>query len=237
LRRNGCDARGTIRGTDWGTGGISGLYAATPELFTTLRVPAELGRTFVEEEGRPDGQPVALLSHGLWRSAFGGDPGIVGRSVVVNGEVRQVVGVMPPTFDVEDAGVQIWLPYVLDPGNRENRGQHVLALIGRLAPDATLEHARAELLAIAGRLAEENVGVHSLHPEEHPLYAEALEDDVLGNARTAILLLLGAVGFCTKCWSPTRRAGKASIPANHFGRNPAGPLDRLGDADQIILNS
>jgi len=71
---------------------------ATRSLFDVLRVPAALGRTFTAEEDSPDGPLVAVLGHSLWKSRFGGDPAIVGKTVRLNGYARQVVGVMPESF-------------------------------------------------------------------------------------------------------------------------------------------
>ncbi|MGH7465118.1 MAG: ABC transporter permease, partial [Longimicrobiales bacterium] len=118
---------------------------ATADLFETLGVRAQLGRPFNAEEDVPGGENVATLSWELWQRAFGGDPGIVGRSIIVNGNDTRVTGVMPPGFDVADARVEIWVPVRLDPANRQNRGSHFLDVIARLAPGTTLEQARAEM--------------------------------------------------------------------------------------------
>ena len=71
------------------------VQAVTPSFFPTLRVDAAVGRTFAEEEGAPDAERVVLLSDGLWKSNFGGDPGVIGQSVDINGEMRRIIGVMP----------------------------------------------------------------------------------------------------------------------------------------------
>src|SRR5262249_56250847 len=116
----------------WGKRGVSDLRRqvnagrATSDLFTTLGVPPLLGRTFDDAETRPGGAPVAVLSQEVWRSAFGGNPSIVGQPVEIDGRPRTVVGIMPPRFDVADQHAEIWLPLVLDPANRSNRRNHYL---------------------------------------------------------------------------------------------------------------
>src|SRR4051812_13306169 len=111
------------------------------ELFATLGVNPMQGRAFEPIETRPNGAPVAILSYETWQSAFGGSAGIVGSPVEINGIKRTVVGVMPPRFDVADNKIELWLPLVINPGNRQNRGSHFMHLIGRIAPGATLASA------------------------------------------------------------------------------------------------
>jgi len=169
---------------------------ATAELFQALGVPPLLGRTFGPDEDVPNGEPVVVLSHGLWQRAFGADPALVGQAIDVNGVRRTVLGIMPPGFDVADAGVEVWLPAALDRANRTNRGSHYLEVVARLAPGVTLEQARAEMRSLVARWGEEvGAGYHSPHPENHPLLIHELQEQLVGDARTALLLLLGAVGF------------------------------------------
>ncbi|MPZ17394.1 MAG: FtsX-like permease family protein [Luteitalea sp.] len=169
--------------------------AATADFFTTLGVRPQLGRTFTEEEDLPGGPDVTVISDELWRAVLGGDPAVVGRSIPVNGESREVVGVMPPGFDIDDAGVQVWTPVALDPANRENRGSHFLNVIARMRDGVTLEGVRAELGSLMGRWQEEFRGTHAPHPENHAVIAHGLQDEMVGTVRPALLLLLGAVGF------------------------------------------
>ena len=168
---------------------------ATADLFETLGVPAHLGRPFSAAEDLPGGENVATLSYELWQSAFGGDAGIVGRSIIVNGNDTRVTGVMPPGFDVADARVEIWLPVQLDPANRQNRGSHFLDVVARLAPNTTLEQARAEMAVLVAGWEEANPDTHVPNPEGHPIFLTGLQDDLVGGTRPALVLLLGAVGF------------------------------------------
>lgn len=168
---------------------------ATASLFRVLGVEPQLGRFYSPDEDLPGGDPVVVISHGLWQRSFGGDPGVVGRSVEVNGTPRTVVGVMPPGFDLEDAGVELWVPAGLDPANRQNRGSHYLRVVGRLAEGVSLERASAELATLVAGWGEINPGTHVPSPEIHPMNLLSLREEVVGDVRPALLLLLGAVGF------------------------------------------
>jgi predicted permease len=168
---------------------------ASASLFRALGVPAARGRTFSEAEDRDGADDVAVLSDGLWRRAFGADPAILGRTVEINGVRRAVVGVMPPGFDVDDAGVEIWAPLALDPADPGGRGSHFLELIGRLAPGVSEAAARQALQALVGRWEEELPDQHHPNLEGHPLGLAPLQEEIVGEARPAMLLLLGAVGL------------------------------------------
>lgn len=168
---------------------------ASADLFAALGVPPALGRPYSREEDLPGADPVVVLSHELWRTAFGGDPALVGRAVEVNGQSRVVVGIMPPGFDIDDQGIQVWLPLALDPANRQNRGSHFLNLVGRLAPGVTLAQATLEMESLLHQWPELNPGTHTPTVDNHRMLLIPLEEDVVGEVRPALLLLLGAVGF------------------------------------------
>ncbi len=89
--------------------------AVTPSFFDVLGVEAALGRTFSEEEGAPGGEQVVILSDGLWRNRFGGDPAVVGRTLDMNGTLREIVGVMPPDFGHPSRDPQLYVPLVVEP--------------------------------------------------------------------------------------------------------------------------
>lgn len=169
---------------------------ASASFFRTLGVEAAAGRTYTDDEDLPESDPVVLLSDGLWRRAFGADPQVVGRTVRVNGQPRTVVGVLPAGFDVEEAGVDVWSPLNIDPNDHQNRrGNHFLNLVARLAPGVTLDQARAEVSRLLVRWTEEYPDTHTPSPDFHQLAVHDFRDDVLGEARTQVLLLMGAVGF------------------------------------------
>ena len=157
--------------------------------FSTLGVQPLLGRAFLpsEEDG---GQQVAILSHGFWERRFGGNPGIVGSKIVLDGEPNTIVGVMPPVLERTFAN-EIWRPLDLHaPAIASNRHSHVLLSIGRLRPGITLESARADVDRISRQLAAD-------YPESKGWSLNLLpyRDVVIGGARPVLLVLLGAVGF------------------------------------------
>jgi len=174
------------------------------DLFKTLGVNPEAGRTFDVAETRPNGAQVVVLSHEVWQSAFGGRPDLVGQPVEVNGVRRTVVGIMPPKFDVADERVEVYLPLVLDPANRRNRGSHYLYLIGRLAEGQTLTTAKAELDTLLAGWQRSITGmdnppreqrVHTPNTTTHRLRFDPLQAQIVGGARTAVWVLQGAVLF------------------------------------------
>jgi putative ABC transport system permease protein len=183
----------SVGGDDAPTRAVSSV--ATADLFETLGVPARLGRPFNAEDDVPGGENVVTLSYELWQRAFGGDPDILDRTIIVNGSETSVTGVMPPGFDVADARVEVWIPGRLDPANRQNRGSHFLDVVARLNPNTTIQQARAELAVLLSGWAEANPDTHVPSPEGHPIFLTGLQDDLIGGTRPALILLLGAVGF------------------------------------------
>ena len=173
--------------------------AVSDDLFRTLRATARLGRTFGPEDTRPGAAPVALVSDGLWRSAFGSNAGLVGTAVDIDGVRRTVVGIMPAGFDVADQRGEIWLPLVIDPATA-NRGGHFLYLIGRLADGSTPKLAQAEMDTLLARWQQDARGtrgpnglLHAPNPKGHRLRIDPLQARVVGTATTAVWVLQGAV--------------------------------------------
>ncbi|MDX6385316.1 MAG: hypothetical protein QOK48_2889, partial [Blastocatellia bacterium] len=130
----------------------------TRSLIDTLGVAPERGRNFTPEEDRNGGPNVALISHGLWQKAFGGQEDIIGKQIQVNSQSTTVVGVMPPGFSFPPGSndqVDVLLPFQFDPANPGNRGGHFLSVIGRLKPGVNLDQARSEFTSLmAGWTAE-----------------------------------------------------------------------------------
>lgn len=192
---------GAYRGSQTSVGGgerperVQGAVA-TAELFEALGVSARIGRTFGTDDDRPGAAPVVVLSHELWSRSFGADRGIVGREIEVDGAFATVLGVMPPGFDVRDEGIEIWEPVQLDPALRSNRGSHFLNLVARLAPSASVESAGTELAALVAGWEEASPGAgHLPSPDFHPMALESLHEEVVAPVRTALFVLLGAVGL------------------------------------------
>jgi predicted permease len=165
----------------------------TGDFFRVLSVPPQVGRVIGEEQTRAGNDRVVVLSHGLWIGRHGSDPGIVGRSIVVDDQAHEVIGVMPRGFAYPQ-GADFWLPIPPDgpdwQGLTSSRGSLWLSVIGRLAPAASVEQASAETNAIMARLAEEN-----LTAAGNGVFVEPLQDTIVGNVRPGLLILLGAVGF------------------------------------------
>ena len=190
------------------------------DLLRALAVPPAMGRLFHRGETDVSGPPpqpgspplplppFVILSHELWQTAFGGQ-NIVGRTVEVNGLMREVIGVMPPGTDVMDNRTEIWMPLGLNPGNRRNRGNHYLYLIGRLKDGVTPQQAQTELAALIRNWGE-RVGVkqHVFGPPPandadrktnpgagHILQMTSMQEQLVGGARRAIWVLQAAVAF------------------------------------------
>ncbi len=159
-------------------------------LFGLLGVDAQLGRTFRPEEDQP-GSRVVILSHGLWQRRFGADPRVIGQSLSLNGESYTVVGVMPPSFQFPSRRDQLWVPMAFSSKEAASRGNHYLEVIARIKPGVSLQQAQAEMGTIAARLAqqypEENVRIGSV--------VTPLHEQVVGNIKPALLVLLCAVGL------------------------------------------
>jgi predicted permease len=169
---------------------------ATASTLSTLGVPAERGRWFSAAEDQPNAEPAVMLGHDLWRRAFGGDPAIAGRRVLVDGVVRTVVGVMPPGAQIGGQVVQVWLPAKLGPLNPMQRGNHYLDVVARLRPGVSLQQSRAEMAGLLARWKSlAGAGQHVPDPDNHPVVIAPLLEDTVGEARPALRLLWAAVGF------------------------------------------
>lgn len=165
--------------------------------FSVLGVPIALGRTFTpEEDGTPFQHPVTILSHGLWKRRFGGDPQVVGRTLDLNGQPYKVVGVAAEGFHGLSDKADAWIPSSMPPGPVfvNSRRMRWLAVIARLKPGVTREQAQAEL----NRITE---GLEKKFPESNKgmgVRAEPLDESWIGNLRgglrpltlLAVLLLL-----------------------------------------------
>ena len=161
------------------------------DYFRTLRATPLLGRTFTRDEERP-GARVVILSHALWTDFAGGDSSIVGRSIDMSGERYKVVGVMRRTFtDVVAGEVAAWTPENLQPGGPNNQWNHYLSAVARLRPGVSTAAAQAELNAVAARMRERFPD----GPREEYLRTVSLHDDVVGEARAPVYVLMGAAGL------------------------------------------
>jgi putative ABC transport system permease protein len=162
--------------------------------FDVMKGQPLLGRAFLPEEQEDGKDFVVVLGHGLWQRRFGGDPSVIGRAIRLNGRPHTVVGVMPPDFTSLPAGLlqepaELYRPVSEQPAEAERGSRHLRA-IARLKPGVTLEHAQAEMTAIARRIEE----AHPAMNTNYGVRVEPLREDLVGKVRPALLLLFGAVG-------------------------------------------
>jgi putative ABC transport system permease protein len=163
------------------------------DLLATLCTQPEIGRVFGEDEDKPGAAPVAVISHALWQNRFGGDAGIVNKSINLSGKPYTILGVMPAGFEFPDK-VDLWLPVgpLFADSSWQKRDYHPgLFGLARLKPGVTLEKARAELNAVAVRLEQQ-------YPESNKtrrVQIDSLLDQKVGNVRRALWILFGAVSF------------------------------------------
>jgi len=162
------------------------------DMFALLGTAPVLGRSFLPEEDQPNAPNVVVLSHELWQSRFNSDQAIVGKSISLNQDAYSVIGVMPAGFRFPIIpNAQLWR--TLQPGLNPSckRGCLVLRAIGRLKPEASVEKAQADVSTIAARLATQ-------YPDSNSKVGATLvplHEQLVGNIKRPLLLLLGAVGF------------------------------------------
>ncbi|MGC2109803.1 MAG: ABC transporter permease [Candidatus Korobacteraceae bacterium] len=180
-----------------------GTIRVSSNLLPMLGMRAQIGRLFVADEDQPGRTPTALLNYGTWARRYGSDPNILGKKITLNGLPYEVVGVMPrsfslprevmPTLDgAEQAEVMLPLPLPADAA--QNRDHEDYNIVGRLRPGVNVKQAQAEMDTITARLRQE-------HPEVYPpnggltFGIVPLMEQVVGDVRRTLYLLLGAVGF------------------------------------------
>jgi len=162
------------------------------DLFKALGAKAAIGRTISDEDDRFGADPVVVLAHGFWQRTFGGDPNIIGRSIQLSGKAYTVVGVMPVDFIMPTETPDVWASVrVVNPIAAQFRGVHFLRTYIRLKPGVSLSQAIGEMEGIDQWLAEQypedNKGRHTI--------LLSLHDRIVANTRSALLILLGAVGL------------------------------------------
>ena len=159
----------------------------TANFFDVLGVRPMLGRTFTEEDDRT-GAPVTIISYGLWQRRYRGSTDAVGQTIVMNGQRRTIIGVMPRGFVFRDRERDFWSPMAFTPEDWAQRGSHFLNVVGRLSPGTGLDAARKDMVRIAGELEREfprsNARVGSV--------VEPLREDLLGNRRDQLNILMAA---------------------------------------------
>ncbi|RPJ61435.1 MAG: ABC transporter permease [Acidobacteria bacterium] len=166
------------------------------ELLEALAVQPERGRWFRRDETRANGPALVILSQELWLSAFGAREDIVGRTIEIDGLRREVIGIMPASFDLMDNRVEVWLPLQLAPAFRQFREIHFLNVLGRLKDEVTAEQAEAELASLVATWGERaGVSGHVFTPGDHVMQMEPVQNEIVGSARRALWMLQAAVAF------------------------------------------
>ena len=159
------------------------------DAFSFLGVQPILGRQFRPEEDKLNAAPVALIGFDIWKTHFGGDPSVVGKTIPINGKQTTIIGVMPKGWRFPEAS-DLWMPLQMD--EKDNpRGNFFLAAFGKLKPGVAVEEARAELEAIATRIAAD-------HPETNAgctARVKLFREEAVKESKTLTLLLMGAVLF------------------------------------------
>jgi putative ABC transport system permease protein len=181
--------------TGRGEPSVVNASVVTPEIFELLGVKPMAGRMFFPADGKQGAPPVALLSEDLWRGRFAADPTIIGSSIDLDKRPFTIIGIIPTAFRTPFNKKQdVWIPLVQDPVFSTfipQRGTHLLPVIGRLKPGVSVQQAQAEMDAISERLARE-------FPAENngwAVHLVPLQKEIVGDVKTALLILLGAVGL------------------------------------------
>jgi putative ABC transport system permease protein len=159
--------------------------------FSVLGVDPLLGRTFQTGEDVQGGPKVAILTYGLWQRRFGGDSGIVGKALTLNGQSFTVVGVLPASFQFALRPADLFVPYQPTQNQLARRSLHGTNLIGRLKSDKSVSDAQAELSLIASRIEQQFNDSHA----GTTVRIVPLQEEVIGSVRPILLVLLAAVGF------------------------------------------
>jgi predicted permease len=169
----------------------------TASFLPTLGVRPALGRNFSDDEDRPGGPAVVILSDPLWKRRYGGAQAIIGQTIQVDGTAREVVGVMPAGFGFPEATTELWLPMAIDRAHL-NTGSFNRNAIGRLRPGVTIAAAEAEMKPLIDRLPDDVPGMMTRAMfEQAKIQAmlHPLRDDVIGDIRPILFTVLGTVAF------------------------------------------
>jgi len=173
---------------------VTGSFV-TGGMLRSLGIPALLGRVITPQDDEPGAAKVAVISHGLWQRAFGGERSIIGRDILLNGLKCTVVGIMPEGFRFplgQANASQVWMPLQIDSAKPGDPTSHNLNLLGRLNKGVTLQQAQAELDVLVEHGKQAGPG-HRFEPKSHTLVTYGLHDEVVRGMRPALRMLFGAV--------------------------------------------
>ena len=183
-------ADGTTLRTD-AASSVMLMGVTSAELFDVIGARPLMGRTFRSGEDRPGAEPVAVVSFGLWQQELGGDRGIIGKRIVLDGKPTTVIGVMPRGFFFPTPEYRLWRPLDLDPASGPYQGNGWLVLLGRVKPGITDAGVSQEIQALARSLGE-RFTYPAAWDKTKGASSQSLRESLVGDTRPALLLLLGA---------------------------------------------
>ena len=163
----------------------------TASFFDVFGVQPSLGRAFTEDEDQPGREQVVVLSHRLWTRRFGADPAVVGQDARLAGRAYRIIGVMPASFDLTSDSEELWVPIAFTAQRKATHDEHYLSIIGRLKPGVTRAQALGDLTRTALRLRVQ----FPKDDQELAFQVVPMMQDFVGDYRTRLYVLLGAVGF------------------------------------------
>ena len=169
--------------------------AVTPSLFSMLGAQTLLGRTFLPEEAQPGRDHEVVLSYGLWRRVFGGNPNVVGSTIDIDGVPNSVVGVMPAGFAYPDE-TEIWGPLAFSPDDlsENNRGSHGFEVLGRIKPGLSLAQVQSDMDRVGKTMIEQH-GAYPYKKYGFGIILHPLLEETVGDVKPSLLVLMAAVGL------------------------------------------
>jgi len=200
-RNQSFDQLGALFDTDMNLTGVGEpqrikSVVATTNFFQVLGVQPMLGRSFSPESETPGSPFTAIISHELWQRQFGSDPGLINKSLTLNGHQVEVIGVMPPGFELQfpiSVHVDMWVPFVIDVADPDyhDRRNNFLYAVGRLKPGVSQEQAQAEMKLIASQLQQQYLEMNG----DGCVRGVSLHEQVMGNVESYLYIVFAAVGF------------------------------------------
>jgi putative ABC transport system permease protein len=165
--------------------------AATQGFFEALGVRPVLGRPFSDDDFVVGKNHILVISHALWRSNFGADPGVLGRNISMDGEPYTIIGVMPAGFRFDGDQIRYWTPFAFDSSMAAVRGAHFIRVMARLRAGVSLPQAQSEMKGLAAQLEKQ-------YPDTNAgwtVIVDPMQQSAVQDVHAALLVLLGAVGF------------------------------------------